>query len=133
MRYPPYFDMGTFPNQEMVLRNELCAFLTIPGGRVLPGSGLIIPFEPRETVFDLTPEEWQATFDLLRKAKEQIDREYRPDGYNVGWNNGRVAGQSIPQVHLHVIPRFANEPLAGQGIRYHLKQPANKRPEGRSP
>lgn len=53
---------------------------------------------------------------------------YQPDGYNVGWNSGAVAGQEVFHAHLHVIPRFADEPLAGRGIRYALKQPTNRRP-----
>lgn len=128
MRLPPLFDMATFPDQQAVLRNELCVFLVRPERKSLPGSGLIVPFEPRETVFDLTPAEWTATFELLHEARAWIEEHHAPDGYNVGWNNGRVAGQTIPQVHLHVIPRFADEPLAGRGIRYHLKQPENARP-----
>ena len=128
MRLPPHFDMAAFPDQQLVLSNELCAFLTIPERLTLPGSGLIVPFAPRVTVFDLTPQEWVATYDLLQEAKRYIDELHAPDGYNVGWNNGRVAGQTIPQVHLHVIPRFADEPLAGRGIRWHLKQPQNRRP-----
>lgn len=128
MRLPPHFGMDVFPDQELVFHNDHCVFLVTPTRDVLPGSGLIIPFQPRETVFDLTPEEWAATFELLQRAKRWIDERYAPDGYNVGWNNGRFAGQTISQVHLHVIPRFADEPLAGKGIRYHLKQPENRRP-----
>lgn len=129
MSLPPHFEVEKFPDQELVLQNEHCAFLVIPERPVLPGSGLIVPFLVRETVFDLTKEEWQATYGLLLEAKAWIDEKYSPDGYNVGWNIGRVAGQSIPQAHLHVIPRFADEPLAGRGIRYHLKQPQNLRPD----
>ncbi len=110
------------------MHNDHCVFLVGPAREVLPGSGLIVPYEPRGTVFDLTREEWNATFDLLLEAKRSIGERHAPDGFNVGWNNGPVAGQSIPQVHLHVIPRFGDEPLAGRGIRYHLKQPANRRP-----
>lgn len=128
MRLPPHFDMGSFPEQEFTLGNEHCAFLTIPGREVLAGSGLIVPFEPRVTVFDLTEVEWVATFELLHEAKAWIDARHAPDGYNIGWNVGRIGGQSIPQAHLHVIPRFADEPLAGKGIRYHLKQHENRRP-----
>lgn len=131
MRLPPYFGNEEFPEQEVVLHNEHCVFLVLANARVLPGSGLIVPFASRATVFDLTPAEWSATQELLLGAKEWIDENYRPAGYNVGWNNGPIAGQSIPQIHLHVIPRFEDEPLAGQGIRYHLKQPVNMRP-GRS-
>jgi histidine triad (HIT) family protein len=55
----------------------------------------------------------------------------RPDGFNVGWNCGPVGGQVIPHAHLHVIPRFADEPYAGKGIRHWLKQESNRRPGNR--
>lgn len=122
----PFLD-GTFPEQEVVIENEHCVFVRTPQP-VLAGSGLIVTKAARETVFDLTPEEWAATYDLLQKVKAYLDRTMRPDGYNVGWNVGPVGDQEIPYVHLHIIPRFADEPLVGRGIRYHLKQPANQRP-----
>ena len=46
-----------------------------------------------------------------------MDATCDPDGYNVGWNCGAVGGQSLMHAHLHVMPRFRQEPLAGQGIR----------------
>jgi len=55
-----------------------------------------------------------------------MDERYRPDGYNVGWNCGTVGGQIAMHTHMHVIPRFRQEPYAGRGIRYWLKQPANR-------
>jgi diadenosine tetraphosphate (Ap4A) HIT family hydrolase len=132
MQLPPYFDRTRYPDQQMLLRNEHCVFLALPERDVLPGSGLIVPLEARETVFDLTPAEWAATFELLQAVKQLLDEKYQPDGYNVGWNAYRVGGQSIPQAHLHVIPRFADEPLAGKGLRHHLKQPDNRRRESAS-
>lgn len=122
----PFLD-GSFPEQQIVIENDLCVFVQMPQ-LVLNGSGLIIPRTSRETLFDLTPEEWAATYDLLRSVKAYLDKTLEPDGYNVGWNVGLVGGQSILRVYLHVIPRFRDEPLAGRGIRYHLKQPESKRP-----
>jgi histidine triad (HIT) family protein len=55
-----------------------------------------------------------------------MDERYHPDGYNVGWNCGAVGGQIAMHAHLHVIPRFRQEPYAGRGIRYWLKQPENR-------
>ena len=91
------------------------------------GSDIIIPREHRETVFDLTADEWAGTFTLLKQVEELLDVRYAPKGYTVGWNSGSVARQEVFHAHLHVIPRYADEPLAGKGIRYWLKQPTNKR------
>lgn len=110
----------------IVLENSHALFLQQPQP-VLIGSGLIIPRQHRETVFDLTPEEWAATFGLLQQVKALLEQEYEPDGYNVGWNCGSVAGQEVFHAHLHVIPRYRDEPLAGKGIRYWLKQDLNRR------
>lgn len=64
---------------------------------------------------------------MLHEAKALIDDVFKPDGYNVGWNCGSVGGQTVFHAHLHVIPRFADEPLASRGIRWWLKQPENER------
>lgn len=115
--------------EEILFDNAFCLFLHQRNQDVLIGSGIIIPKKHRESVFDLTKEEWQASYEILQRAKIYLDETYRPDGYNVGWNIGRVGGQEVFHAHMHVIPRYANEPFAGKGIRYWLKQPENKRPE----
>ncbi|MBD2863973.1 HIT family protein [Paenibacillus oceani] len=97
---------------------------------VLEGSYMIVPKTHRETVFDLTAEEWEDMRDLLQQTKERIGAESGPDGYNVGWNCCAAGGQTVPHAHLHIIPRFADEPLAGKGIRHHLKQESNRRQRG---
>lgn len=122
----PFCHPEKHEEQHIVLENEHCLFLRKPQP-VLEGAGVIVPRVHRETVFDLTEAEWAATFDLLRRAKALIDGAFAPEGYNVGWNAGSTAGQEISHAHMHVIPRFADEPLAGKGLRYHLKQPENKR------
>jgi diadenosine tetraphosphate (Ap4A) HIT family hydrolase len=38
-----------------------------------------------------------------------IDRDYKPDGYNVGVNIGKMAGQSIPHLHIHMMPRYEGD------------------------
>ena len=115
--------------EEIVFANDLSLFIQQRDQDVLIGSGLIIPKTHRENVFDLSIEEWQASYEILQRAKIYIDEIYRPDGYNVGWNIGRVGGQEVFHAHMHVIPRYGDEPLAGKGIRFWFKQPENKRPE----
>lgn len=111
----------------MVLKNTHCLFLQ-PSEPVLVGSGLVIPKRHCETVFDLTADEWQETFALLQQVKALLDQQYAPNGYNIGWNCGQVGGQEVLHAHLRVIPRYRDEPFAGRGIRYWLKQEANRRP-----
>ncbi len=113
-------------NESIILSNEQVLFIQQPQ-EVLIGSGLIIPRSHRETIFDLTKQEWEATYNLLSDVKKLLDQQYQPDGYNIGWNVGKIGGQEIFHAHLHVIPRFKDEPYARRGIRYWLKQKENQR------
>lgn len=114
------------PKIKVILSNQYCMFLQVPQ-EVLIGSGIIVPKVHRKTVFELSEDEWKATFELLQEVKEYLDNKYKPQGYNVGWNVGIIGGQEIFHAHLHIIPRYEDEPLAGKGIRYWLKQPENIR------
>ena len=114
------------PEERILIAGDLCFFMDT-GDPVLTGSGMVLPRAHRETVFEMTHGEWAETRSMLQQAKQLLDEAYRPDGYNIGWNCGAVAGQDVMHAHLHVIPRFRDEPRAGQGIRYHLRQPQNRR------
>ena len=111
---------------EIVLENTLCVFLQREE-TVLIGAGLIIPRAHHETIFDLTPEEQNATREMIHQAKKLLDKTYQPNGYTLGWNCGEAGGQHVFHAHLHIIPRYKDEPLAGKGLRYWLKQDANKK------
>jgi diadenosine tetraphosphate (Ap4A) HIT family hydrolase len=122
----PYCSLNA-SDEKVVLRDDLVWFVQDPWYQgALKHSGIVIPVAHRETVFDLTDAEIAATFRLLRRVKTWMDSQFSPDGYNVGWNCGRVGGQEVFHAHLHVIPRFRQEPLAGHGIRSLLKSDANR-------
>lgn len=115
------------PDQQVLFKDDLVVFLQDARFEgALKHSGVIIPVAHRETVFDLTADEVAATFRMLGGVKRWMDDEFKPDGYNVGWNCGAVGGQDLFHAHMHVIPRFAQEPLAGKGIRALLKSDANR-------
>ena len=111
---------------EILVQNEHAYLVTLPDP-VLMDSLMIIPLRHVETPFDLNDDEWLALKRLLDEAKRVLNAS-GTQGYNVGWNVGAVAGQHVPHAHLHVFARYADEPLAGRGIRYAFKQPTNKRP-----
>lgn len=104
----------------LLLENELCMFFNSEDleGEFLRGSGVIIPKAHRPTVFELTPEEIDATFELLRQARPLLDERYKPDGFNIGWNcyaagGGRAARASArPAAILGRAEGRSRHPLA---------------------
>ncbi len=95
-------------------RNEL-AYSTRDSYPVSPGHSLIIPFRHVASFFDLSPEEVSACMELLIQEQMTLDKEFNPDGYNVGVNVNAAAGQSIFHVHIHLIPRYAGDSSHPQG------------------
>jgi diadenosine tetraphosphate (Ap4A) HIT family hydrolase len=94
--------------EEMILQNDL-VFAVYDGYPVNVGHVLICTRRHTPTYFDATREEKLAIIDAVDAVKELLDRRYHPDGYNVGVNCGRAAGQSIEHLHVHVIPRYAGD------------------------
>ncbi|MFZ1075142.1 MAG: HIT domain-containing protein [Minisyncoccia bacterium] len=87
-----------------ICRNELAwAFLTnIP---IVPGHTLVAPIRCVATFEELTPEERIAIFDLQSKIHDALRIAFGAEGFNYAWNEGKLAGQSVPHFHLHVLPR----------------------------
>jgi diadenosine tetraphosphate (Ap4A) HIT family hydrolase len=92
-----------------ILAESALAFAIYDKFPVNPGHVLIIPKRHTGDYFDLTPEEQQASFDVLRHVKPIVERVFSPAGYNVGINVGEAAGQTVGHVHVHLIPRYAND------------------------
>ena len=93
----------------------------------LIGSYVIIPKSEVGSPFELSDKEWADSKSLMLEVKSYIDKKYAPDGYNIGWNVGKVAGQEVAHAHMHIIPRYSDELYAGKGLRYWFKQPENIR------
>ncbi|MDD5162995.1 MAG: HIT family protein [Candidatus ainarchaeum sp.] len=88
-----------------VLENEqyYCLFDLNP---VTKGHMLIVPKEHKKSFFDFNSRELELFYDLLKKAKQLLSKKYFPDGYNIGINNGKAAGQTITHLHIHLMPRY---------------------------
>lgn len=115
--------------------NNPCLFCTDPRGVSLqhelafsardtyptsPGHTLVIPRRHVASFFELMPEEVAACMGLLQQEKELLDKEFKPDGYNIGVNVGPAAGQSIMHVHIHIIPRYKGDVENPQGGVRHV-------------
>jgi len=93
---------------------------------VSQGHTLVIPRRVVETWFDASREEQAAIFELVEEVKKQLDEELRPDGYNVGFNAGVAAGQTVMHLHVHVIPRFNGDMEDPRGgVRHVIPEKGN--------
>jgi superfamily II DNA or RNA helicase/diadenosine tetraphosphate (Ap4A) HIT family hydrolase/HKD family nuclease len=73
------------------------------------GHALVAPRRHVPSWFDATREERIALVDAIEYMKDAIERTHRPDGYNIGVNVGRAAGQTVFHLHVHVIPRYTGD------------------------
>jgi hypothetical protein len=130
----PFCDLARFRKADIYLENDFCAFFAsrddgmrdeagLPPG-VLPGSGVVVPIAHRRSPFELSEAEWAATRELLIEARAALHEWLAPDGYTLGWND-----QGQLHAHLHVLPRFRDEPLWEKGVRSAVKGPENHRPD----
>jgi len=94
---------------EYVAANEL-AFAVRDAYPVSPGHTLVITRRVVATWFDASAEEQTAVMALVEEVKRSLDTlDPRPDGYNVGFNAGEAAGQTVMHLHVHVIPRYRGD------------------------
>ncbi len=117
MSFSPFEEV---PPVRWVASNEL-AFAIQDAFPVSPGHTLVITKRRIPTWWEATDSERLAVLDLVSVVKAALDEQLHPDGYNVGFNAGEAAGQTVPHLHVHVIPRFAGDVVDPRGgIRHAL-------------
>jgi diadenosine tetraphosphate (Ap4A) HIT family hydrolase len=88
------------------------------GFPVSPGHALLVTRRHIPTWFDATPAEQQALSAAIATARREIEKKNQPQGYNVGFNSGEAAGQTVFHLHVHVIPRYQGDtPDPRGGVR----------------
>ncbi len=107
-----------------ILRGEIPAHKVYEDGStiaildVMPqanGHTLIIPKAQAENLFDLDPAMAEAVMRVGQRMAVAIRQAFRPEGITLMQFNGAEAGQTVFHFHLHVIPRYAGQPLRAHG------------------
>ena len=118
-----------------------CPFCALPRDRILfesefalgfrdgfpvsPGHTLIIPRRHVASFFEITDTERTGLISLLAAARAELESQFHPAGYNVGINDGTAAGQTVPHLHIHLIPRYTGDAVDPRGgIRWVLPDKA---------
>lgn len=114
----------TLPADRIVASNDL-ALVVRDGFPISPGHTLVIPKRHFGSFFEATDEERDAMLTLLDQARRDIGGELAPDGFNIGINDGAAAGQTVPHLHLHLIPRFEGDVADPRGgVRWVIAEKA---------
>ncbi len=112
------------PKERIILSNSL-GMVIRDGYPISPGHTLVIPRRHIGSFFDLQPEERDLLLSLLEESKQGLDKEFQPDGYNIGINDGPSAGQTVPHLHIHLIPRYSGDQVDPRGgIRWIIPEKA---------
>ena len=98
----------TLPAERIVHTSQHCVIIR-DGYPITPGHTLIIPRRHVASFFNLTADEKLDLLGLLEIAKADVDAEFKPDSYNIGVNDGPAAGQTVPHLHIHLIPRYTGD------------------------
>ena len=105
----------------VVAENDL-AYARLDSNSLAAGHVIVVPRRHVADFFDMTAAEQLAILELLNAARRMVQAKHHPDGYNVGVNVGKAAGQNRMHVHVHLIPRYAGDvPDPAGGVRRVLK------------
>jgi diadenosine tetraphosphate (Ap4A) HIT family hydrolase len=99
---------------QVVAENE-AAYARYDSNSLARGHVIVVPRRHVADFFDMTPAEQAGVLDLLNRARRLVQRKHSPDGFNIGVNVGKAAGQSRMHVHVHLIPRYAGDLTDARG------------------
>lgn len=100
-----YFDIHNPEIQERLIIENDHAFAFPTRTPIVTGHTLICPKRPVKTWDELGDDEIDAIFDLRKKLKQAMKEVFDAEGFNYAWNEEEIGGQSVPHVHLHMLPR----------------------------
>jgi len=103
---------GIRPAEVVYQSSSAVAFLDrFPTAR---GHTLVVPRQHAPSLLQLDEGAAGALFGSVVEVLERLEGALHPAGFNIGWNQGAVAGQTIFHLHVHVMPRFGG---GGAGVQ----------------
>lgn len=124
------------PDTSKILLSNAHALAISDAYPVSPGHALIVPRRHIASFFETTREEQIAMFDLVGQVRSKLLNPYQPtiakeesvsipDGFNIGINDGTVAGQTVMHLHIHLIPRYSGDSSDPRGgVRWIMPEKA---------
>jgi histidine triad (HIT) family protein len=105
--------LGEIPSDKIYEDDHTLAFLDIEPRS--PGHTLVIPKVHAENISDMKVGEVAPFFEATQRVVDMIKKGLEPDGFTMGMNYGRVAGQEVDHMHFHIMPRWSGD--AGNSLQ----------------
>ncbi len=96
---------GSIPSYKVYEDDGFLAILDIC--QTTYGHTLVMPKKHYENILEMPEDEAKELLSLTRKLADKIVKNLDAKGFNLLVNTGEVAGQSVPHVHFHIIPRYS--------------------------
>lgn len=73
------------------------------------GHMLVIPNKKTNSIFNLSLKQYRETFELVRMCRKYLKNKFKVSSFTIGINDGKSAGQTVKQAHIHIIPRYRGD------------------------
>jgi bis(5'-adenosyl)-triphosphatase len=100
------FGKFVIPAASVFYRSPEQAVASVNLRPIVPGHVLVIPFSIVPEMKDLTESEYLDMWSTVRVVQDVLRKQYKCTAFNVAVQDGRAAGQSVPHVHVHILPRY---------------------------
>ena len=99
-----------FDEYDIIDKNDFGVILPEPNA-LSQGHSVIVPLRHVSSFFDITDKERKSLMSLLELARNELKLRYHPAGFHIGFNDGTVFGEKAAHLHIHIIPRYEDQPL----------------------
>lgn len=106
--YCLFCDRENKNEHKIILENNFC-YARWDNFPVSKGHLEVVPKLHISSFFDISDEQLIQLYALIKESKIIVQKEYNPDGYNIGINEGEAAGRTVHHLHIHIIPRYKGD------------------------
>lgn len=110
------FCQESFYKDRVIFENK-CWYAVLDGYPVAPWHTLIIPKRHVESIFKINLVEFLQLSPIIMQVKKILSKNAETEHFNIGVNDGEYAGQTIPHLHIHIIPRHKDDGGLPCGVR----------------
>eukprot|EP00835_Amoeboradix_gromovi_P007149 NODE_1103_length_1157_cov_0.056711.p1 type:complete len:160 gc:universal NODE_1103_length_1157_cov_0.056711:895-416(-) len=105
---PRFFAKWKIPDYEVFFETDLC-YAMVNTKPVVPGHVLVVPQRTVKRYYDMTNEEVTDIMTVVKTVGRVVEKTFKATSLTITCQDGAEAGQTVPHVHFHILPRVIND------------------------